>query len=192
VGDLLQVKGSAIFSRLRWVRDTHGEDSLKELLSDLSPAGRNLIHHQLDRRAWYNFPLFMELCTAIDRKWGKGDLSLNIELARFGCKVNVPALYQPFIRLGSVDWVLGKSEKFWDEHFSHGKIMVKREPGTHHADGEIIDFPAPHMALCYSVLGFAMGCVELSGEKHVRGEMVSCRARGAPRCLMKVYWGDEA
>ncbi len=191
MGDLLQVKGSAIDSRLRWVREKHGAQALQGL-EGLSAAGRNLIRTPVDRRAWYNFPLFIELCVAIDKQWGDGDMSLNLELARYGCKVNVPALYQPFIRLGSVDWVLGKSEKFWQEHFSHGQLVVKREPGTKHADGEIIDFPQPHLALCWSVLGFAVGCVELSGEKHVRGELISCCARGAPRCHMRVYWGDEA
>jgi len=184
--NLLQVKGSAIDSRLRWVREKHGEKALQSL-EGLSAAGRNLIRTPLDRRAWYNFPLFTEVCAAIDQRWGTGDMSLNKELGRWGAHRNTPALYHMFIRIGSIDWVLGKSSSFWSEHFNAGRLDIKRG-GPKHAEGELIDWPKPHLTHCYSVIGFAIGCIELSGGKNVRAEMVSCRARGAPRCHMRVDW----
>lgn len=190
-GHLLQVKGSAVYSRLQWVREKKGEDGLQALAELLSPAGRNLVRHPVDRKAWYNFPLFMELSTAIDRKFGAGDGLLNIELGRYGCHLNTPTLYSWFIRLGSVDWVLRQASKFWGEHFNAGQLVVRHEPGADRAEGEIVDFPQPHIAHCYAVLGFAIACIELSGETTVRGRLIACRARGAPQCLMRVYWGTS-
>jgi len=97
-------------------------------------------------------------------------------------------LYQAFIRLGSIDWVLGRASKLWSEHFSAGALHVRHEPGQPRAEGEIVEFPSSHMVLVYSTLGFSMGCLELSGGKNVTGEVVSARARGAERDLLRVSW----
>jgi hypothetical protein len=187
----VEVRGSAMWVRVEWVRETHGDQGVKRLLAELPPAGRNLIHHPIDRSAWYSFPLFLELSIAVDRLFGKGDGSLMQEVGRWSCHKNVPALYQMFVRLGSVDWLLGRAGKLWAEHFTAGRFEAHREPGRQRAIGEMFDFPRPHLAHCYAVLGFAMGCVELSGEKNVRGTMVACRAIGAERCVARVAWGEE-
>jgi hypothetical protein len=185
---MVQVKGSAIRSRLAWVQEMYGQMGLRDLAGNLSAAGRNLARGDVDPRAWYNLPLFIELCTAIDHRWGKGDLSLNIELARWGAHHNVPRLYKPFIRVGSVDWLLGRATKLWKEHFSGGQVVVRHEPGAKEAEGEILDFPTPSLAIVYSSLGFSIGCVELSGGKDVQGELISARARGGERDLLRLHW----
>ena len=184
----LQVKGGPLKSRLAWAREQYGANGLRQLEGELSAAGRNLVHGEVDPRAWYNFPLFVELGTVMDRLWGQGDQSLNIELARFGAHTQTPLLYQAFIRVGSVDWVLGRASKLWSELFSAGSFVVRHEPGQAKAEGEIVDFPSTHMVLLYSTLGFSMGCLELSGGKNVVGEVVSARARGAERDLLRVTW----
>jgi hypothetical protein len=182
------VKGSTLASRLLWVKEQYGAHGLRQLEGELSAAGRHLLHEHVDPRRWYNFPLFVEVGTVMDRLWGTGDQSLNIELARYGAHVSTPAFYQPFIRLGSVDWVLGRASKLWHELFSAGAFHVRHEPGQPRADGEIVEFPSPHMMLVYSALGFSIGCVELSGGKNVTGEVVAARARGAERDLLRVSW----
>jgi hypothetical protein len=184
----LQVKGGPLKSRLAWAREQYGAHGLRQLEGELSAAGRNLVHGDVDPRAWYNFPLFVELGTAMDRLWGKGDQSLNIELARWNAHAQTPLLYQAFIRVGSVDWVLARASKLWSELFSAGAFVVRHEPGQPRAEGEIVDFPSTHMVLLYSTLGFSMGCLELSGGKNVSGEVVSARARGAERDLVRVTW----
>ncbi len=186
-----KVRGSALWTRLEWVRTHHGDAGLQALLPELPAAGRNLIHAPLDRGAWYSYPLFLELSLAIDRHFGKGDCNLLIEIGRWGSHKNVPALYQLFIRMGSVDWVLGRASKLWSEHFNVGTIEVHRELGQKRAFGELRGWPRPHVAHCNGVLGFSMGAVELSGEKNVRGLTLSCRALGAERCVSKIVWGDE-
>jgi len=185
---ILQVKGSALRSRLQWAKEQYGMNGLRQLEKELSPAGRNLLHGEVEPRTWYNFPLFVEIGTVLDRLWGPGDQSLNIELARIGAHTQTPLLYQPFIRLGSIDWILGRASKLWSEHFSAGGLVVRHEPGQARAEGEIVDFPQSHMVLVYSTLGFSMGCVELSGGKNVTGEVVSARVRGAERDLLRVTW----
>jgi hypothetical protein len=185
---LVQVKGSALRSRLTWVKEQCGLRGLRELEGELSAAGRQLLHGDLDPRAWYNLPLFLEICTACDRRFGAGDGLLNVEMARYGAHANTPVFYQAFVKLGSIDWVLGRASKLWHEHFSAGQLVVRHDAGSQRAEAEILDFPAPHVCLAYSTLGFAIGCIELSGGREVKGEVVSARARGAERDLLRVAW----
>ncbi len=185
---ILQVRGTALRARLLWVKEKHGAEGLQQLERELSAAGRYVLHENVDPRAWYNFPLFVEMGTVIDRLWGKGDQELNIELARYGAHVGTSWILQPFIRLGSIDWVLARASKLWGELFTAGAFHVKHEPGQARAEGEIVEFPSSHMVLVYSCLGFSMGCIELSGGKNVKGEVVAARARGAERDLLRVSW----
>jgi hypothetical protein len=185
---ILQVRGSALRARLQWIKDKHGADGLALLERELSAAGRYVLHEHVEPKAWYNLPLFVEVGTVMDRLWGTGDQSLSIELGRYGAHAGVPWLYQPFIRLGSVDWVLARASKLWGELFTAGAFHVRHEPGQLRAEGEIVDFPSSPMVVVYSCLGFSMGCIELSGGKNVTGEVVSARARGAERDLLRVAW----
>lgn len=186
----LRVRGSALWARKEWVRHEHGEAGLERLLAHLSPAGRNLIHAEVERSEWYNFPLFLDWCVAVDKEFGDGDCKLNIEMARWSAHKNTPALYSVFVRLGSVDWILNKATKLWGEHFNAGSLEVTHEKGVNVADARLVDWPFPHLAHGYSVLGFAMGCIELSGAKNVRGELVSCRSLGGDETLLRVRWGE--
>jgi hypothetical protein len=185
---LVQVKGSTITGRLQWLKEEYGAHGLRELEAELSPAGRALVRGDLDPRGWVNYPLFIEIISTLDRRFGSGDGSLNIEMARFGVHHNTPRFFQAFIKLGSIDWILARASKLWDELFTAGRFVVRHEPGAHKAEGEILDFPAPHLCLTYAALGFCMGAIELSGGKDVQGEVVAARARGAERDLLRVSW----
>ena len=86
---------------------------------------------------------------------------------------------------------LSKATKLWSEHYNSGSFEAHRDAGQRRATGALHEFPRPHLAHCNAVMGFAIGCVELSGEKNVRAKMASCRALGSERCLTKIVWGDE-
>jgi len=136
------------------------------------------------------YPLFIEMCIQCDRLFGAGDGKLNVEMARFSAIRNTPTVYHMFIRLGSVSWVLNRSSRLWLENFSGGSFEARTDKSERMAEGEIIDFPYPHIAHTYSVLGFAIGAIEMSGAKNVRGELVSCQSMGADRTILRVYWGE--
>lgn len=186
------MRGSGLWNRVQWVRETRGAEGIEAVLGRVSAATRNVVRDviddRLDRRAWHNYPLFLELCVAIDELWGEGDGKLNIEMARWGAHQAMPALYAVFIKLGSVEWILHRSAKLWREHFNEGHLEIRTEKGTRQAEGEVVDWPVPHLAHTYSVLGFAVGCVELSGGKDVRGDVVSCRSHGGDRTILRVQW----
>ncbi len=71
-GQQLQVRGSALWGRLGWLREYHGEEGIEKLRPRLSPAGRYVLASEIDRGGWYNFPLFIEFTVEMDRLFGSG------------------------------------------------------------------------------------------------------------------------
>lgn len=187
----LQIRGSALWARREWLLEHHGEDGLEKLIGTMSAAGRHLLRSDIDPKSWHNYPLFIEVAIKVDEMFGDGDGKLNIEIGRASAHRNTKTLFKAFIRIGSVNWVLNQASKFWSEHFSEGGFEVSTDRSSHVAVGEVIDFPHPHLCHTYSVLGFAIGCIEMSGESNVRGEVVSCRSMGADKTVIRARWGAD-
>jgi len=172
------------------VLEHHGQEALDAVIAELGAYGRMLMRSEFDKHAWYNYPLFIELGEVLDRRFGKGDLTLNIELGRWGAKVNTPNIFRMFIKLGSPEWVMSRAAKLWREHFTEGTATVSytKGEGGSVADLEITDWPVPHLALTYAVMGFAIAAVEMSGASNVRGELISCRSLGGDSTRIRVHY----
>lgn len=189
---LLQVRGAALYARRKWVQEHHGQEALDALIPELGPYGRMLMRSAIDKHAWYNYPLFIELGEVLDRRYGTGDLSLNIELGKWGAKLNTPNIFRMFIKLGSPEWIMNKAAKLWREHFTEGTMTVehtKTDSGGV-AEAEITDWPVPHLALSYAVLGFAIAAIEMSGAHDVRGELISCRSLGGDSTRIRIRYEE--
>ncbi len=180
-----------MWARRQWLLEHHGEDGLEKLIGTMSAAGRLMLRNDIDPKGWQNYPLFIELAIRVDEMFGAGDGKLNIELGRTSAHRNTKTLFKPFIRMGSVNWVLSKAAKLWNEHYNEGAFAVSTDKASHVTTAEIIDFPQPHLCHTYSVLGFAIGCIEMSGENNVRGDVVSCRSMGADKTILRLRWGAD-
>ena len=118
----VNIKGSAITARLRYVRDLYGEPGVRRLKEALSAEHRARIEQKVMPHDWVSFELFVELCTEIDRLYGRGDLMLCRELGRYAAKVNLTTLYRIFFALGSPRFIVGRAVRVWDVHYDSGQI----------------------------------------------------------------------
>lgn len=187
MGDPIQVKGTAITSRVRFVRDRFGEDAYRRVKASLSPEHRAAIDARILPHQWAPFSLFVELNIRVDGLLGGGDLSLCREMGRFGAEVNLPTIYRIFYKLGTPAFILRKAARLWELHYSSGRM----EADTSRSDMAILtvhDFGAPHRAHCLSVLGWATRSAELSGAAVRSSEETHCRTRGDDRCEFVIDW----
>ncbi len=155
------VKGSAITSRERWVRERHGPAGEAEVRAALDPKHRAILEAGVLRSAWVPFELFIDLNVTIDRIFGQGDYTLCKEIAYYGAKLNLPTLYRIFFRVGSLAFVLKRAARMWDVHYSTGRLSVTSGKGW--ARLMIEDFAQPHPALWQSVAGWGEASAHLSG-----------------------------
>jgi hypothetical protein len=181
------VKGSALASRLLWVRLGHGEAGLERLEAAASDALSPALVNGVAMARWYPFEVFVELNQVIDQLFGKGDLGLVKELGRFGADANLKTVYRLFYKIGTVRWILGRAARLWTAHYDSGRMeLVDDRPGS--ATLEIVDFATPHRIHCLSVAGWAERSVEISGGLEAKVEEDACRARGDERCLLRATW----
>jgi len=181
------VKGSALASRLLWVRLGHGEAGLERLEAAASPDLSPTLVNGVAMARWYPFAQFIELNELIDRVFGAGDLALVKELGKFGAEANLKTVYKLFYKLGTVRWILGRAARLWGAHYDAGEMhVVEERPG----EGvlEIAGFDTPHRVHCLSVAGWAEKSVEISGGKEACVDELACRARGDDRCLLRARW----
>ena len=181
------IKGSALASRVLWVRLRYGSEGLSRLASRVSAPLRDVIDHGAKLPTWYPFELFVELTVAIDQEFGTGDLALARELGRYGADANMTTIYRLFYKVGTVQWILQRAVRLWAAHYDAGRVdLYTRGPGT--ADLEIVGFPTPHRAHCDAICGFVERCIELSGGQAPKVTEVACRTRGDDKCRIETTW----
>jgi hypothetical protein len=181
------VKGSALASRLLWVRLGHGEPGLARLEQAVSPALREVLVNGVQMARWYPFEQFIELIEVIDRLFGKGDLGLVRELGRFGADANLKTVYRLFYKVGTVRWIIGRAARLWGAHYDSGELRIVDDRAGD-ITMEIAGFATPHRIHCESVVAWCERSIEISGGRDVQITMLDCRATGGERCTFRVTW----
>lgn len=181
------MKGSALASRMLWVRLGHGEAGLARLADAASPGLADVLRSGVAMARWYPFPLFIELIELVDRLFGRGDLGLVKELGRFGADANLKTVYRLFYKVGTPRWVVSRAARLWGAHYDTGQLTLV-EDRPRRIVMEIEGFDTPHRVHCLSVAGWAEQSVAISGGKDSQCDSVECRAEGGARCLLLATW----
>jgi hypothetical protein len=182
-----EVKGSAVTSRVRYVRERFGEAAYRRLRDALVSEHKELLDGRVLPHAWVPYHLFIAVNIEADRIFGKGDLALCFEMAKYGAEVNLPTLYRIFYRLNTPQFIFKKAARLWEVHYSSGRLVPTDETETS-IRMRIEDFDEPHPAHCLSVLGWAVRSVELSGATVTGYAEERCRTRGDDACEMRISW----
>ncbi len=184
----MNVKGTALRARLRYVEERAGDDGYRRFVEALSPATRALVEARVLASGWYPFAAFIEICEIIDRQLGNGDLALCDELGRHACDANLPTLYKIFFRMADVRYIIRRAAAAWRVNYDEGSMTVVDE-GANTVTLRM-EVPVPHRAHCLSVRGWVVRAGELSGAKDVRVSE-RCRVDGDPQCQFTLGWRDK-
>jgi hypothetical protein len=183
------VKGSALASRVLWVRLNHGTEGIERLAHQCSPELRAVVEQGAKMARWYPFDQFIELNTVIDRVFGAGDLKLVRHLGYEGAGANLATIYRLFYRVGSVMWILGRAARLWNAHYDSGRLEVRaRGTGKGEAELDIIDFETPSCVHCDAVMGWCQKSIEMSGGAETSVERAACRKNGDELCRIRAKW----
>jgi len=181
------VKGSALASRVTWVRLNHGQEGIERLCDVVSPGLAGALRDGVQVASWYPFSEFIELNQAIDRLYGAGDGALIKELGRQGADFNLKTIYRLFYKVGTVRWVMARAARLWHLHYDAGRLVL-REMAHDEFDLTIEEFPTPNCAHCRSVQGWVERSIELSGGNEVVTDIVRCRKEGDADCCVRARW----
>ena len=186
-GSMGHVKGSAIASRVHFVRARYGQAGLAEVLGQMSRENAVLLSRETPPAAWVPFSVFVELNVTADRVFGAGDLGLCLEMGRYGAEQNLPTLYKLFYRLGTPQYILSRAARLWDVHYDSGRLRLE-DAGPRAMRMRIEGFDQPHRSHCLSVLGWTTRSIEMSGGKLLTFGETRCRTFGDSVCELVADW----
>ncbi|MGO8991709.1 MAG: hypothetical protein ACLQVI_00165 [Polyangiaceae bacterium] len=175
-----KVRGSAILTRVRYVKEKFGDEGWKRLEPTLSALSKQVLSGPVENRTWHPFETFIDLNVRIDALFGRGDNRLCYDIGAYGADKNLTTLYRVFFRLGSVSFIMGKAAALWSEHYDSGKLLSASDESKA-LTLTLEDFATPHCAHCFSVMGWAARSIELTGASLVGKQRTACR-----------YWRDKA
>jgi hypothetical protein len=187
---MARVKGIAVLSCLRFVRERHGEEGLERLRAAITPEHRSMLDARVLPHAWTPFELIVDLNVQADALFGVGDLQLCVEMGRYAASASLPTVFKVFFRLGSPRFLFDTASKLWSAQFDSGRLTVSSDSDTS-ARLRIEDFEAPHRSHCLAVKGWALEAITLSGARPVRAEETHCRTWGHPYCEFSAAWADD-
>ncbi len=166
----------------------HGEIGVKALAPHVSEELIETLIEGTDIAQWYPLSYFVELNTAVDRVYGKGDLAMVKELARYAAEASLTTVFRPFYKAGTVDWILTRAARLWGMHYDSGRLLVREFSNEKLVEVEIVDFGEPSRVHCLSVQGWAERAAELTDVQGVELNEVDCRASGDQRCRFRIKW----
>jgi hypothetical protein len=179
-----RVRGSALLTRVSFVKERYGEEGWKRLHARLAPETQKVLAGRVESRSWHSFDAFVDLNVRADVLFGKGDNRLCYEMGAYGADRNMNTIYKVFFQRGTVSFMMGKAAALWSEHYDSGKLISKTDAKNTHSLS-IVDFAQPACAHCFSVMGWAARCIELTGASLAEQQRTACRHwRGDAACVL--------
>lgn len=180
-----QVKGTKIKSKLAFVENTYGEETLQRVVEKLSPEDRRVLKSVLDV-AWYPIDLYYRLLEAIVEVAGAGDPRVLDRMGREAAEYQAEHAYGAYFRSKDPRSLLESMIPM------HAQI---NKPGTMEiVDGGerrlslVIGAPPTTLLACRVAKSFYQRAVELVGGSAARVVESACQARGDGHCRFDVRW----
>jgi hypothetical protein len=183
----VQIKGTALSSAERYVREQFGEPAWRRVLATLAPEDRQQIENGVLVSAWYPFALFMRIVRELEAQFGARVPRLHREMGRAAAEYGLTTFYKVFFKVGSPQFIISRVASVWRTYNSSGELTAPvSEKG--HAVVELSGFAEPARELCERLPGFFERTVELSGGRDVKLVHSLCVNRGEPVCRFEAWW----
>lgn len=162
-GEQARVRGAGLMSTNKWLRETYGPETLKEILKELSPAAAESLASPLATE-WYPAGFVSEIYTTIQRvahSDGKEDFGRVLrELGRFLASDNLSTVFRVLLAfVSSPQQMFQNIDRFWGQYFQGVRVEndvseIDRGRGTTYVYGlGEIEYLAP-VSCGWTELGF--------------------------------------
>jgi len=175
-----QSKGTIYLSVERFVLDRWGRETLAECLGDLSREDQAILDNVL-AVGWYPLEPVIRFHRVVDRRMGRGDLSLVEEIGRFSAEWQLNAFHKLILRFKNPQWMVSKAGSMWGRYHETGEWEVET-PEEGMVVGRLRNFAVADECFCTRERGWFARAVELTGGRNVKVWEPKCRAKGAAYC----------
>ncbi len=181
-----QIKGAVLKSRLSFVEEHFGKESVQKVLEGLPSADQRTLR-MLFTSNWYPFALGKALDDAIVRELGNGRTEFFERLGEASAEKNLSTIHGGFLTKGDAHGFLAKSPAIYSLYYEAGRREYRQ---TGLKEGELTTYDAETFSApdCLTVVGWYRKALEMCGVKGARVVEEECRAKGGKVCRYRVSW----
>jgi len=181
---MAQVKGTAVLSSVRYVRERFGEEALARVLAAL-PELR--LRDGVLASAWYPMASFLAFMVEAERQLGVQEPAVVRNMGRASCDYGVTGVYKVFFKVGSPEFIMGRAARVFSSYYDTGELrMMESRRGRAVAEIRGLDGSAPQF--CERIFGWMQRTLELAGARNLRSAHSACVHRGDAACRFEGTW----
>jgi predicted hydrocarbon binding protein len=184
---MARIKGSKLTSKLDFVEQTYGKETVGRVLEGLGPDDRDSLR-DVSLLAWYPSTLYDRLAEAICRFAAGGDETIYDRIGADSAERQLSTIYSAF-RSHDVLQALKNMAPMHAHMNDPGRMEV-----TSGGPGEctiVVKAPRSTLLDCRISRAFYRRAVELSGAGAVTVEEPTCSARGDAACRFQIRWEER-
>ncbi len=181
-----QVKGTVIKSRLGWVEEQFGKESLQKVLARLAPDDQRSLKLVFTSN-WYPLDLCLALDNAIVQELGHGRTQIFEQLGEASAERNLKGVHAGYLAPGDPHAFLSKAPQIYAAYYETGRREYER---TGDQSAALTTYGAENVTAndCLTVIGWHRKALEFCGAKNVRISHLECVAAGGTRCRYEIRW----
>ncbi len=184
---MTRVKGTAVQSSLRFVRERFGAPAAEGVLRALPTEQRTRLRDTILASSWYPMEDLLAYMMEAERQLGQQDPQLLYDMGQASCDHGVTGVYKVFFKIGSPEFVTSRSARVFSSYYDTGALRL-----TESRDGfsaaEITGIEPSSPQLCQRFHGWMHRTLERAGAKNLRSQHTTCVHRGDPVCRFEGTW----
>jgi hypothetical protein len=184
------IKGVALRATIDYVRKQEGDAAATRLLADLAEPAKAGLSHGILAATFYPLPWLVALQDGAAKGLGGDRREVLRQIGRFAAEDALTGVYRIFMKVGSPEFIFGRSTRMFGNYFQGvpGEALRCPELRKGYSRIEIDRYPGGHADFCRRLDGYFERLLELSGAKSVRVVHSRCAWRGEPLCEWKAHW----
>lgn len=184
---MARVKGTAVQSSLRYVRERFGEEALGTVVAAL-PEGEQAALGSILASSWYPMPAFLRFMQEASRALGAREPEVIRNMGRASADYGVTGVYKIFFKVGSPEFIISRATRVFSSYYDTGRItVVESRQGRAVVEVSGLEESAPEF--CERIYGWMHRTLELAGATGLRSAHSRCLHRGDAVCRFEGSWG---
>lgn len=184
---LPSIKGQSIIQLKKYLENTFGPEAIEKVSAKLNETDRAVFNKTRSASFWEPEQSFIAMLCAAEEIFGNTDFKLCEEIGYYSAREAVPSFFKKFISFWHLEFVIKKTNIFWNLIHNHGSLEVKMS-GKQSCEGHLCGYQTPHKSFCHYLIGYFKGVLELLNvEKAIVKEM-KCLCQGDPCCEFVATW----
>lgn len=184
---MAQVKGTAVQSSLRYVRERFGEGPFARVIEALPEGDRAAFGHGVLASSWYAMDALLRFMQEAERQLGAQEPDVVRRMGRASCDYGVTGVYKIFFKVGSPEFIIARAARVFASYYDTGALKVV-ESGAGRAVVELTGLEGGAPQFCERIYGWMQRTLELAGAKNLRSAHSACVHRGDATCRFEGSW----